>query len=65
MIADFCQDNWQPALEKLVASIGEKFSAAFDRKHQPLLTVEDVDVASLLSIFSRYQLCGRDSYQPT
>ena len=29
----FHQDNWQPALEKLVASIGEKFSAAFDRKH--------------------------------
>lgn len=26
------QDNWQPALEKLVESIGEKFSAAFDRK---------------------------------
>ncbi|KAG6836487.1 hypothetical protein H0H93_007586 [Arthromyces matolae] len=25
------RDNWQPALEKLVASIGEKFSAAFDR----------------------------------
>ena len=27
------QDNWQPALEKLVASIGEKFSAAFDRTY--------------------------------
>ncbi|GLB34268.1 putative P-loop containing nucleoside triphosphate hydrolase protein [Lyophyllum shimeji] len=25
------RDNWQPALEKLVASIGEKFSASFDR----------------------------------
>lgn len=25
------QDNWQPALEKLVTSIGKKFSAAFDR----------------------------------
>ncbi|KAG5644817.1 hypothetical protein DXG03_007639 [Asterophora parasitica] len=25
------RDKWQPALEKLVASIGEKFSAAFDR----------------------------------
>ncbi|KIL63939.1 hypothetical protein M378DRAFT_78988 [Amanita muscaria Koide BX008] len=25
------RENWQPALEKLVASIGEKFSAAFDR----------------------------------
>lgn len=28
------QDNWEPALEKLVASIGKKFSAAFDRKYQ-------------------------------
>jgi hypothetical protein len=28
----FLQDNWQPALEKLVGSIGEKFSAAFDRE---------------------------------
>lgn len=26
------QDNWEPALEKLVASIGKKFSAAFDRE---------------------------------
>ena len=26
------RDNWQPGLEKLVASIGEKFSAAFDRE---------------------------------
>ncbi|KIJ69821.1 hypothetical protein HYDPIDRAFT_78852 [Hydnomerulius pinastri MD-312] len=26
------RDNWQPALETLVASIGKKFSAAFDRK---------------------------------
>ncbi|KAG6331320.1 hypothetical protein ID866_7769 [Astraeus odoratus] len=25
------RDNWQPALERLVASIGKKFSAAFDR----------------------------------
>ncbi|KZT70296.1 P-loop containing nucleoside triphosphate hydrolase protein [Daedalea quercina L-15889] len=25
------RDNWQPALEELVASIGKKFSAAFDR----------------------------------
>ncbi|KAH7926802.1 P-loop containing nucleoside triphosphate hydrolase protein [Leucogyrophana mollusca] len=25
------KDNWQPALESLVASIGKKFSAAFDR----------------------------------
>ncbi|KAG5651262.1 hypothetical protein H0H81_009306, partial [Sphagnurus paluster] len=25
------RERWQPALEKLVASIGEKFSAAFDR----------------------------------
>ncbi|KAG6812148.1 hypothetical protein H0H92_004147 [Tricholoma furcatifolium] len=25
------RDNWQPALEKLVASIGDKFSKAFDR----------------------------------
>ncbi|TFK43988.1 P-loop containing nucleoside triphosphate hydrolase protein [Crucibulum laeve] len=25
------RDNWKPALEQLVASIGEKFSAAFDR----------------------------------
>ncbi|EJF55700.1 hypothetical protein DICSQDRAFT_175618, partial [Dichomitus squalens LYAD-421 SS1] len=25
------RDNWQPELEKLVGSIGEKFSAAFDR----------------------------------
>ncbi|KAG2013002.1 chromosome structural maintenance protein smc5 [Coprinopsis cinerea AmutBmut pab1-1] len=25
------RDKWQPALEKLVASIGERFSAAFDR----------------------------------
>jgi len=25
------RDNWEPALEKLVASIGKKFSAAFDR----------------------------------
>ncbi|KAH0588207.1 hypothetical protein H2248_006920 [Termitomyces sp. 'cryptogamus'] len=25
------RDNWQPGLEKLVASIGEKFSASFDR----------------------------------
>ncbi|KAJ8594009.1 hypothetical protein M405DRAFT_543679 [Rhizopogon salebrosus TDB-379] len=25
------RDRWQPALEKLVASIGKKFSAAFDR----------------------------------
>ncbi|KAF8634626.1 hypothetical protein AX15_000803 [Amanita polypyramis BW_CC] len=25
------RDNWEPALEKLIASIGEKFSAAFDR----------------------------------
>ncbi|TFK69418.1 hypothetical protein BDN72DRAFT_614626 [Pluteus cervinus] len=25
------RDNWKPALEKLVASIGSKFSAAFDR----------------------------------
>ena len=25
------QDNWQPALEGLVRSIGKKFSAAFDR----------------------------------
>ncbi|TFK46958.1 P-loop containing nucleoside triphosphate hydrolase protein [Heliocybe sulcata] len=25
------QDNWEPALEKLVGSIGAKFSAAFDR----------------------------------
>lgn len=25
------QDKWQPALERLVASIGQKFSAAFDR----------------------------------
>ena len=32
-ICFFLQDNWQPALEKLIASIGEKFSAAFDRKH--------------------------------
>jgi hypothetical protein len=28
------QDNWEPALEKLVASIGKKFSAAFDRMHR-------------------------------
>jgi hypothetical protein len=28
----FCQDRWQPALEQLVASIGKKFSAAFDRQ---------------------------------
>ncbi|KAI6135219.1 hypothetical protein EV401DRAFT_888861 [Pisolithus croceorrhizus] len=27
----FARDNWQPALERLVASIGKKFSAAFDR----------------------------------
>jgi len=26
------QDNWEPALEKLVASIGKKFSTAFDRE---------------------------------
>ena len=26
------QDNWEPALEALVASIGKKFSAAFDRQ---------------------------------
>jgi hypothetical protein len=26
------QDNWKPALEKLVGSIGTKFSAAFDRE---------------------------------
>lgn len=26
------QDNWQPALQRLVDSIGQKFSAAFDRK---------------------------------
>jgi structural maintenance of chromosomes protein 5 len=26
------RESWQPALEKLVASIGEKFSAAFDRE---------------------------------
>jgi len=25
------KDNWKPALEKLVGSIGAKFSAAFDR----------------------------------
>ncbi len=25
------QDNWQPALQKLIDSIGSKFSAAFDR----------------------------------
>ncbi|KAF8076878.1 hypothetical protein FPV67DRAFT_1605252 [Lyophyllum atratum] len=25
------RDNWQPALQRLVASIGEKFSASFDR----------------------------------
>ncbi|KAN0097138.1 P-loop containing nucleoside triphosphate hydrolase protein [Tylopilus felleus] len=25
------RDNWEPALERLVASIGKKFSAAFDR----------------------------------
>ncbi|KAI0318372.1 hypothetical protein OF83DRAFT_1082945 [Amylostereum chailletii] len=25
------RDNWQPAVEELVAAIGEKFSAAFDR----------------------------------
>ena len=30
---NYLQDNWQPALEKLVASIGEKFSAAFDRMY--------------------------------
>lgn len=27
----FFQDNWQPALEELVGSIGARFSAAFDR----------------------------------
>ncbi|KAI6034873.1 hypothetical protein F5J12DRAFT_2067 [Pisolithus orientalis] len=27
----FARDNWQPALERLVASIGRKFSTAFDR----------------------------------
>ncbi|KAI6040437.1 hypothetical protein EDC04DRAFT_1511156 [Pisolithus marmoratus] len=27
----FARDNWQPALESLIASIGKKFSAAFDR----------------------------------
>lgn len=26
------KDNWQPALERLVESIGKKFSSAFDRK---------------------------------
>ena len=26
------QDNWKPALEKLVSSIGKRFSATFDRK---------------------------------
>ena len=26
------QDNWKPALEKLVSSIGKKFSATFDRE---------------------------------
>lgn len=25
------RDNWKPALEKLVTSIGGRFSAAFDR----------------------------------
>lgn len=29
------QDNWQPELEKLVNSIGQKFSAAFDRASFP------------------------------
>ena len=33
LIESFDQDNWQPALETLVASIGAKFSAAFDREH--------------------------------
>jgi hypothetical protein len=27
----FLQDNWEPALQALVTSIGKKFSAAFDR----------------------------------
>jgi hypothetical protein len=26
------QSNWKPALERLVESIGQKFSAAFDRE---------------------------------
>jgi hypothetical protein len=28
------QDNWEPALEKLVQSIGQRFSRAFDRKFE-------------------------------
>ena len=51
------QDNWQPALEKLVASIGEKFSAAFDRKlrHRPVTAISN-------AIHVRFRLCRRDPH---
>jgi hypothetical protein len=41
------QDRWQPALEKLVASIGKKFSAAFDRQSLHRGIIDFMLIASL------------------
>ncbi|OCH94491.1 hypothetical protein OBBRIDRAFT_122871 [Obba rivulosa] len=45
------RDNWQPALEALVSSIGKRFSAAFDRRWQR-------DRHDLSDISPRTRLCG-------
>ena len=34
LLTVYLQDNWEPALEKLVQSIGQRFSRAFDRKFE-------------------------------
>lgn len=37
------REKWEPALQKLVNDIGEKFSAAFDRKLPENLSHTSVD----------------------
>src|SRR6266702_933223 len=39
-ISRFFQDNWHPALQDLVASIGKRFSEAFDRESSLILLVQ-------------------------